>query len=138
MRKIIFILLLFAVFGLKKSIAQNTNIGINNASDLRVPVPGNINTTAPFIRVIVPAQPTMPTMPGVPAISPIPTLPSGGLMPSVPVRPAIPVGPNGASSGISVQGGTSSFTITGVLPNLPILPPLPPMAPSPQIKLPGN
>jgi hypothetical protein len=57
-------------------------------------------------------------------------------MPSVPVRPAIPTGPNGAPSGISVQGGASSFAITGILPNLPILPPLPPMAPSPQIKVP--
>ncbi len=135
MRKIIFILLLFTVFGLQKASAQ---LGKNNNSDAKVPVPGNISTTAPFIRIIVPAQPAMPTMPGVPAVSPIPTLPSGGLMPSVPVRPAIPVRPNGASSGISVQGGTSSFTITGILPNLPILPPLPPMAPSPQIKLPGN
>lgn len=135
MRKIIFILLLFAVFGLEKAIAQT---GLNNNSDVKVPVPGNINTTAPFIRVIIPAQPAMPTMPGVPAISPIPTLPSGGLMPSVPVRPAIPVGPNGTSTGISVQVGPPSFAITGVLPNLPILPPLPPMAPSPQIKLPGN
>lgn len=134
MRKIIFILLLFTVFGLQKASAQ---LGKNNNSDAKVPVPGNISTTAPFIRIIVPAQPVLPTMPGVPVVSPIPTLPSGGLMPSVPVRPAIPAGPGAASTTISVPTGASSLTVTGILPNLPILPPLAPMAPAPQIRVPA-
>lgn len=133
MRKVIFILLLFAVFGIEKVRAQS---GLNNNSDIKVPVPGNINTTARFIRVIVPAQPTMPTMPGIPTISPIPTLPSGGLMPNVPANPTIPAGPSGASTGISAQVGPPSLAITGVLPTLPILPPLPPVAPSPEIRVP--
>lgn len=132
MKKIIFIVLLFAVFGLEKASAQS---GLNNNSDLRVPVPGNMNTTTPFIRIIVPAQPTMPTMPGVPVISPVATLPSGGLMPTVPVRPAIPT-PSSAQVRINGVAASPSVTITGVLPNLPILPPVSPIPPMPEVRLP--
>ena len=133
MRKIIFTLLLLAVFNLNEAVAQS---GLNNNSDVKVPVPGNISTTAPFIRVIVPNQPTMPTMPGAPLVSPINTLPSGGLVPTVPLRPAIPVGPNGTQSGISIAPNTSSISVTGILPNLPILPPVSSIPPMPEVRLP--
>jgi hypothetical protein len=132
MKKIIFILLLFAVFGFEKASAQS---GLNNNSDVKVPVPGNINTTTPFIRVIVPAQPTMPTMPGAPLVSPVATVPSGGLMPSVPVRPAVPT-PSSAQVRVTATAGGPSVTITGVLPTLPILPPVSPIPPMPEIRLP--
>lgn len=133
MKKIIFIALLFAVFGLEKAVAQS---GLNNNSDLRVPVPGNMNTTTPFIRIIVPAQPTMPTMPGVPVVSPIATVPSGGLMPSVPARPVIPTGPGAVQGGGIAIAPTTSLTITGILPSLPILPPVSPIPPMPEVRLP--
>lgn len=133
MRNIIIILLLITAFGLNKANAQK---GLNNNSDLRVPVPGSISTTAPYMRVIVPAQPTMPSMPGIPSISPIASLPSGGLMPLVPSNPALPVGPNGSVRASSIPGGSSSVNITGALPKLPTLPPLSPIPPNPEIRVP--
>lgn len=135
MRKFIFIMLLCTAFGVKYASAQG---GSSNNSDLRVPVPGSINTTAPYIRVIVPTPPAMPPMPGVPAISPVPTLPSGGLLPAVPTSPALPVGPTGGTTGgPTVGGGATSVQFGGVLPNLPILPPVPPIPPLPEVRLPS-
>ncbi len=131
MRKIFFIMLLLTAFSLDKANAQR---GLNNNSDLRVPVPGNINTTAPFIRLIVPPQPTMPIMPLVPSLSPIATPSSGGLMPLLPIRPAIPFGP-GTQFGISTTDIPSSLSNIGASPRLPILPPVSPIPPMPQIRL---
>ncbi|KQB99994.1 hypothetical protein [Pedobacter sp. Hv1] len=138
MRKFIFMMLLCTAFGVKYASAQGG--GLNNNSDLRVPVPGSVNTTAPYIRVIVPTPPAMPPMPGVPAISPVPTLPSGGLLPAVPQSPALPAGPSAGSAGGAPTGpaaGGPPAAIGGILPNLPILPPVPPIPPLPEVRLPS-
>ena len=132
MRKTLFIMLLLAAFGLEKANAQK---GLNNNSDLRVPVPGNINTTAPFIRLIVPPQPSMPVMPGAALITPVAALPAGGIMPLIPTRPLIPIGP-GTQYGNSNINNPNSVSNMGVLPYVPMLPPVSPIPPMPVVRLP--
>jgi hypothetical protein len=134
MRKLLLVLICTAI-SMTSALAQK---GLNNNSNLRVPVPGSVGTTAPFIRVIVPIQPTMPSMPGIPSISPVVTLPSGGLLPAVPANPSVPKGPTSgvttSSKGANIGQNPSVGNLSG-LPSLPSLPPVSPIPPLPQLKL---
>lgn len=125
MKKNILLLILLALAMHK----ANAQIGLNNNSDWKVPVPVFIPQFAPDFKAVngisVPNVPVIP----IPAITPFPSFTPASLLPTFPAAPNAPTPPDLATFTLDPPAVSSLK-----YPSLQILPPLPSLAPLPIVR----